>query len=230
MVPQRTAFGIRVEQPDQPRWLFGINKLWVTAIARWHSLAISGSFPREGPVLLVANHVDAFDPFMVGEAVSRVGKRSITMFARSEFFEVPFLGWWLRRSGAISIRRDEADFGALRAAVEELRRGHVVAAFPQATRAFGRQGLFGQIKAGPAYLAAKTGTPVVPAAVLGTGGSILSRGRFEVRFGEPFVVPPLPPRRTESDLDERARLMEERMLDLLPEAYKRDRVAKARPG
>ncbi len=206
MVPQRTAFGIRVEQPDQPRWLFGINKLWVTAIARWHSLAISGSFPREGPVLLVANHVDAFDPFMVGEAVSRVGKRSITMFARSEFFEVPFLGWWLRRSGAISIRRDEADFGALRAAVEELRRGHVVAAFPQATRAF------------------------VPAAVLGTGGSILSRGRFEVRFGEPFVVPPLPPRRTESDLDERARLMEERMLDLLPEAYKRDRVAKARPG
>ena len=219
-----TVFGIRVEQPDQPLWLFAANKIWITALARLHSLTVTGSFPRRGPVLVVANHVDAVDPLILGEAVTRVGGRSMMMFARTELFEVPLVGWWLRNGGGIPIRRDEADLGALRSALEELRKGHVVAAFPQSTRAFGREGRFGHIKSGAAYLAAKAGVPVVPVGLLGTAAPVLSRSQFEVRFGSPFVVPPLPRRTTPADIDARTRLIEEHMLALLPSAYKRDRL------
>jgi 1-acyl-sn-glycerol-3-phosphate acyltransferase len=226
-LPARTVFGIRVEQADQPTWLFAINKSWVAAISGWHSLEVRGDFPRSGPVLLVANHVDGLDPMIVAEAVTRVGRRSLTMFARSEFFDIPLVGWWLRHSGGIPIRRDEADLGAMRAAWEELRTGHVVATFPQATRAYGREGRFGQIKSGPAYLAAKTGATVVAAAVLGTHAPMFSRSRFEVRFGQPFVVPALSRRATQAEVDDRTRLIEQQMLALLPNAYKRDRLASA---
>ena len=222
---RRAVFGIRVEQPDQPTWLVAVNKIWVTAIARWHSLTVAGSFPREGPVLLVANHVDGMDPMILAEAVTRVGPRTVTMLARSEFFEIPIIGWWLRNTGGIPIRRDEADLGALRQALEQLRKGRVLATFPQATRAYGRQGRFGRIKSGAAYLAAKSRAPVVAAAILGTSTPILGRGRFEVRFGEPFTVPALPRRAGPTDVEERTRLIEEQMLALLPSSYKRDRIA-----
>lgn len=223
MSTARTVLGIRIEQPNQPTWLVVVNKIWVTALARWHRLEVRGTFPRDGPVLLVANHVDAIDPIILAEAVTRVAGRTITVLTRSEFFEIPFIGWWLRNVGGIPIRRDQADLGALRSAVEELRQGHVIAAFPQATRAFGRRGEFGAIKPGPAYLAAKTSVPVVAAAVLGTGAPLWTRRRFTVRFGPPFVVPALPRRPSQADLDERTRLIEEQMLALLPPSYKRDR-------
>jgi 1-acyl-sn-glycerol-3-phosphate acyltransferase len=220
----RTVLGVRLEQPDQPAWLFAVNKLWVAAFAHWHRLRVTGAFPSDGPVLLIANHVDGMDPMILAEAIIRVARRSVTMFARSEFFEVPVMSWWLKGSGAIPIRRDQADVGALRSAVGALRLGQVLATFPQATRAYGRQGRFGQIKSGATYIAAKTGVTVVPAAMLGTQAPLLSRGQYEVHFGQAFVVPPLPKRSAPADLDERTRLMEERMLALLPDAYKRDRL------
>ncbi len=224
VVAARALFGIRIEQPSQPTWLFAVNKVWVGALSLLHSLKVVGEFPRTGPVLLVANHVDAIDPVILADAVTRVGRRSVTMLARSEFFDLPLLGWWLPRSGAIAIRRDEADLAALRAALAELRNEHVVAAFPQATRAHGRQGLFGTIKAGAVYIAARSAVPVVPAAILGTQAPLLSRGRYEVRFGEPFVVPPIPRKGGEDELAHRVGLMEQRMLALLPPEYKRDRL------
>jgi 1-acyl-sn-glycerol-3-phosphate acyltransferase len=223
MASQRTVLGIRIEQPNQPTWLVAVNKLWVTSIAKWHRLVVHGSFPREGPVLLVANHADAMDPMIVAEAVTRVGGRTLTMLTRAEFFTLPLIGWWLRKTGGIPIRRDEADLGALRSAVLELRHGHVVGAFPQATRAFGMRGEFGTIKSGAAYLAARTGAPVVPAAILGTCAPLWSRRRYAVRFGPAFVVPPLPRRPSQADLDQRTQLIEQQMLALLPPSYRLDR-------
>ena len=220
---QRTVFGMRVEQPAQPSWLVAINKVWVVAICRWHSLEVTGDFPKTGPVLLLANHASWMDPVLLAEAVTRVAGRTISVMTRSEFFETPLLGWWLRRSGGIAIRRGEADLAGLRSAREELRQGHVLGMFPQATRAFGRQGMFGEIKAGPAYVAARTSVPVVPTAILGSAAPIFSRVRYEVRFGEPFVVPALPRRASQSEVEERTRLVEDRMLAVLPDAYKRDR-------
>jgi 1-acyl-sn-glycerol-3-phosphate acyltransferase len=221
---ERKIFGIRVEQPRQPSWLFAVNKIWITALSVWHRLRVVGRFPADGPVLLVANHVDAVDPMILANAVSRAGRRSLTMIARSEFFDIPLVRSWLRLSGAIPIRRDEADLAALRFALEELKAGHVVATFPQATRAHGRRGEFGQIKAGAVYIAARAGVPVVPAAVLGTGTPLLSRRRYEVRFGAPFVVPPIQRKAGEDEMAERVALMEQRMLALLPPEYKRDRL------
>ncbi|MBA2450763.1 MAG: 1-acyl-sn-glycerol-3-phosphate acyltransferase [Chloroflexi bacterium] len=224
---QRTVFGMRVEQPAQPSWLVAINKLWVVAICRWHSLEVSGKFPRTGPVLLLANHASWMDPVILAEAVTSIAGRTISVMTRSEFFETPLLGWWLRRSGGIAIRRGEADLAGLRRAREELRQGHVLGMFPQATRAYGRQGLFGEIKSGPAYIAARTSVPVVPTAILGSAGSLFSRVRYEVRFGEPFVVPSLARRASQPEVEERTRLVEERMLAVLPDSYKRDRRATA---
>lgn len=230
MTGERSVFGIRVEQPNQPRWLVAVNKLWVTSLAARHALQVEGSFPRRGPVLLVANHAAAIDPMMLAEGVTRIGRRTVAVLARSELFEIPFIGWWLRSSGGIPIRRDQADLAALRSAREELRLGHVVGMFPQATRAYGRQGRFGRIKDGPAYLAARTGVPVVAAGVLGTRAPLLSRAPFEVHFGEPFLVPPLSRRPSQADVDERTRLVEDRMLALLPPEYRRDRPLTAESG
>lgn len=143
--------------------------------------------PRTGPVLMAGNH----SAFLDGPMVFFATPRDAAMLTKSELFRGPgarALGWL----GMIPVHRGQADREALRQGLTVLSGGGALGVFPEGTRGSGQ---FDQVKDGLAYLALRSGAPVVPVAVLGTcaalpRGHVLPRLRAPVRvaFGPPVVI------------------------------------------
>jgi 1-acyl-sn-glycerol-3-phosphate acyltransferase len=103
-----------------------------------------------------------------------ITRRRIRFMAKQELFEKPFLAWLFTALGGFPVERGTADRAALRAAREVLEGGEPLAVFPEGTRRRGRDVV--DLFDGAAYLASRTGVPIVP---VGIGGSeqILASGR-----------------------------------------------------
>jgi 1-acyl-sn-glycerol-3-phosphate acyltransferase len=143
--------------------------------------------PADGPVLLAGNHSGLLD----GPLVFFVSPRPAVLLTKSEIF----VGVWRRPLGwlgLVPVHRGAADRAALQAGLAELAAGGVVGVFPEGTRG---TGALEQVADGLAYLALRSGAPVVPIAVTGTAaalpkGSVLPRFRAPVRvtFGPALAL------------------------------------------
>jgi 1-acyl-sn-glycerol-3-phosphate acyltransferase len=102
--------------------------------------------------------------------------------AKREVFQIPFLGWHMRRGGHISINRGSTAEAveSLRHAAKELRPGVSVFLFPEGTRT--RDGSLQPFKKGGFKFALQTGLPVVPVTITGTR-QLLPRDSIAFRPG-----------------------------------------------
>jgi 1-acyl-sn-glycerol-3-phosphate acyltransferase len=181
--------------------------------------------PATGGVLLVSNHLGPADPVFVGV---RLG-RHMRILAKAELFEWPLLGWLARRCGAVPIRRGASDRDALLMARDLLAQQQCVLVFPEGTYADPPDpAAMLPVKTGAAWLALRTGMPVVPVALSGServwtlsrGWRIWHHPHVHVAFGEPYH--PTIPRGVsmrgvlQSVADEMGR----RIAELLPDAYR----------
>jgi 1-acyl-sn-glycerol-3-phosphate acyltransferase len=144
--------------------------------------------PKQGPVLIAANHRSFSDPFMIGCCL---GRRPLRFVAKVELFDKRWKAWLLLALGAFPIRRGESDDEAMETARLILEQGGVVGIFPEGTRV--RPGPLGEPKRGVGRLVLETGAPVVPVAVLGTErlrrGWLVRPGRVTVRCGRALTFP-----------------------------------------
>ncbi|PKW25449.1 lysophospholipid acyltransferase family protein [Phycicoccus duodecadis] len=123
--------------------------------------------PAAGAVVVVSNHLSVSDPLVLASALRRAGRRG-TFLVMAEAFAWPVVGWLLRRTGQISVRRDRDPVTALQPALDALGKGWAVALYPE-----------GRITTEPDYrpmAAARTGAvrlalaadcPIVPVAQWG---------------------------------------------------------------
>jgi 1-acyl-sn-glycerol-3-phosphate acyltransferase len=118
--------------------------------------------PRHGPLLVVANHTSYVDPMLLALAVPR----PLAFLAKEELFHPAPWGWALRTAGIIPVRRGRVDRHALDAALEVLRAGGALAIFAEGTRS--SDGRLQAAEPGAGLLAARSGAPVLPVALLGT--------------------------------------------------------------
>jgi 1-acyl-sn-glycerol-3-phosphate acyltransferase len=144
--------------------------------------------------------------------------------AKQELFDTPVVGWLFRAFGLIPVRRFEGDLKALRKAQNVLKRGHVLGMFPEGHRSDGK-GLL-EAEPGTAFIALRTGAPIIPVAIWGTEGITLPRDalrfrgtRINVRFGEPFSLPETK-RATKEQIADGTRAIMEGIAALLPEKYR----------
>ena len=118
-------------------WLLNIFSILSRIIGPiFYRLRISGeSVPRNGPVLLVANHPNSlFDPVLVMAAA----RRKVRFLGKAPLFSDPLVGWLVRGSGSIPVYRRQDD-PALTAKNEDMFRavhdviseGAAVAIFPE---------------------------------------------------------------------------------------------------
>lgn len=161
----------------------------VSWVARWCcSLEVVGRerVPAEGGVIVAANHVSYLDIPIVGCALAR----RADFLAKDDLFRQPVVAWFFRRLGGVPIRRGTVDRAALAEVERRLRAGRLVVMYPEGTRSPDER--LRDPKPGVGMLAVRTGVPVVPAYVAGTGeawppGAKWLRCRpITVVFGEPM--------------------------------------------
>jgi 1-acyl-sn-glycerol-3-phosphate acyltransferase len=172
----------------------------------------------QGAALLVSNHQSFLDPLLVGLPL----QRPVSFLARDTLFKVPVIGWILRSTYVMPIRRESAGTESLRVSLKRLEEGYLVGVFPEGTRT--RDGRLGVMKPGFVALVRRADVPVIPVAISGAFEA-MPRGSFFLRprsvrvvFGRPITVDELAAfrgRGAESDL---VALVTERLKTLLVEA------------
>jgi len=154
----------------------GARILWGLRIDR------GPGFPTP-PFVLAANHYSFLDPPLVGAVY---GKRARFIALIDLFGNHKPLDWALGAWEAITVRRGAVPLGTVRQCLAHLESGGVVGLFPEGIRVerFGDAGF----KPGAAWLAARTGVPLVAVTVKGTDqvfgiDNKLRKGRVEVIVG-----------------------------------------------
>ena len=82
--------------------------------------------PREGAVILAANHMSNWDPPLVASFLSR----PVSYMAKAELFRIPVFGRVITACHSFPVHRGAADRGAIKAAVKVLKEGRCLGLFP----------------------------------------------------------------------------------------------------
>lgn len=189
--------------------------------------------PRTGGLLIVANHQSHLDPPLLAVALRH---RHTAAIARERLFKNPIFGLLLRGLGAMPIKENEGDAGAMRRAIEQLKRGRVVVIFPEGSRS--PDGALKEFKRGTWLLLARSGATVLPAAVEGCFDAwprqrklpSLFQQRVGVNFGTPIDFATIRSMGADRGLDHLAREIETLRMDLRARLRQATRGALPRPG
>lgn len=173
---------------DKPEPLYMLLAPAIGLIARvvLDLRVVGGSrLPRAGPVLLVANHVSWLDPPALFVVAHRLGRR-LRFVALSTLFDVPVVGWLLRRGRMIAVARGAGPGAMVKEASRALSAGQALLVYPEGTIPHPGSPVGGRPGAG--LLALTIDAPVIPLASAGLErgtGWWRARRRAAVVFGDP---------------------------------------------
>jgi 1-acyl-sn-glycerol-3-phosphate acyltransferase len=146
--------------------------------------------PAESRAVIAGNHLSHIDP----PVISLAAPRNVRYLALDELFgKTRLFDWITLYYEAIPMSRTRAPLGAMREAIATLEGDGLLGVFPEGRRV----AAWGEVyppKRGAAWLAMRTGSPLVPVAVQGTQGTLSidvpGLARTAVRV---WVEPPLLP-------------------------------------
>ena len=129
----------------------------------------------EGNLIIAANHLGRLDTAVLIYALDR---EDIILAVAEKYKNHPLFGAIGRAVDAIWLNRFEADFAALREILARMQRGGLMVIAPEGTRS--KTASMQEGKMGVAFLASKSGYPVLPVALIGTedGGIVSNLKRF----------------------------------------------------
>lgn len=146
------------------------------------------NIPKEGGLIVAANHTSYLDPPLVGLALWPY--RKLYYVAKTELFKIPILGFILRLVNAFPVKRGKPDRLALKRASHLLKKGEAVCIFPEGTRS--RDGKLQPPELGISLLVLLSGAPVLPVAVINTdkalprGAIMLHPAKIRIYIGQAF--------------------------------------------
>jgi 1-acyl-sn-glycerol-3-phosphate acyltransferase len=144
------------------------------------------NLPRQGAVIVAANHASFMDHFFIGLGIAR----PINFMAKSQLF-TPFSRTLLSVLGAYPVIRGAHDEDSQATSLAILDRGSVLITYPQGGRARADE-FGGRARPGVGRLMYESGAPVIPTAVIGSARvREWRRGHFPritVRYGDPIRV------------------------------------------
>ncbi|MGZ0086143.1 lysophospholipid acyltransferase family protein [Caldibacillus thermoamylovorans] len=139
-------------------------------------------FPKEGGVLLCANHISNLDPPVVGITAPR----PVRFMAKEELFRTPLVKTLVHHLRAFPVKRGMNDRQALRMGLEVLKQGEVLGIFPEGTRS--KDGRLQKPLPGVGFFALRTDAAVVPCAIIGPYRPLRP---LKVVYGAPVDMTPL---------------------------------------
>jgi 1-acyl-sn-glycerol-3-phosphate acyltransferase len=170
---------------------FGAARLAIVGFFRvYWRVRISGRehVPATGPFVLAPVHRSGVDFVLAG----MVTRRRVRFLVKHTVWRYPFLGSFLAFMGAVPVERGTADRAALRAIEDALRAGEPVVIFPEGTRQAGDT--VAPLFDGVAYVAQRTGAPIIPVGIGGSAAAMPPGSRFIAPARVTVVVgAPVPP-------------------------------------
>ena len=198
--------GISVELPpaDEPEiepevWTFRppslfqrlVRRLTVRLVKLLTRIEVEGldKVPPSGPFLVASNHLHIMD----APVLFSVLPSSTVFFVSDHMLKFPLVGWYLRQLGqSIYVARGKGDRQALGCALAVLQAGGTLTIAPEGR--ISRTGGLLQGQTGAAYLASRSGAPILPLVVYGQedfGRHLrrLRRAPVKIRVGMPMSFP-----------------------------------------
>ena len=159
-----------------------------------------------GPMIFVANHPSATDPFLI----HMISDEQLNVLITAKAFKVPIFGWFLHKVQEIPVPLTQGS-AALEQARQHLDKGRSVAIFIEG-HISPQEGGFLPPRSGAARLALTTGVPVVPVGIFlrrdrchnirsRIAGGIPSEARWYLRG--PYAVTVGQPTQFEGDVEDR---------------------------
>ncbi len=143
-----------------------------------------------GNVIIAANHLGRMD---TATLLYLIDRDDLIMPVAEKYKNHPIFGAIGRAANAIWLNRFEADFSALRQILERMEEGGMLVIAPEGTRS--KTEALQQGKMGVAFLAAKSGYPILPVAVTGTEDRAMlenlkhfRRSKITVTAGDLFYI------------------------------------------
>ncbi len=130
---------------------------------------------RGVPYVMIANHASLLDILVMFRLFVH-----FKWVAKMEAFRVPFIGWNMYRTRYVRLKRGDGKSiaGMMEACERWIRRGSSIMMFPEGTRSL--TGTLRSFKHGAFTIARKTGAPLLPIVIEGTGRALPSKG-FVIR-------------------------------------------------
>lgn len=149
------------------------------------------NIPSHGPLLVILNHTSAVDTPVL---LLTFPLQQWRFFAVEKWRQHPIFGPLMAWLGAIYINRDEVDRHQMRQALDAIQQGLFFGLAPEGTRS--KTGQMMAAKDGAAFLATRTGIPILPVGLencdtLFANFKRLKPTTIHVHIGQPFHLPPL---------------------------------------
>nr|XP_004242591.1 1-acyl-sn-glycerol-3-phosphate acyltransferase 1, chloroplastic [Solanum lycopersicum] len=147
------------------------------------------------PAVYVSNHQSFLDIY----TLLTLG-RNFKFISKTAIFLIPIIGWAMYLMGLIPLRRmdSRSQLECLKRCMDLVKKGASVFFFPEGTRS--KDGKLGPFKKGAFSVAAKTGVPVVPISISGTGRIMPAGMEGRVYPGSVKVVIHKPLKGNDSDV------------------------------
>lgn len=198
-----------------------LNRLLVGSLIRLEIIGMD-KVPVSGAYIATGNHIGLIDVMVVYYVLDR---EDIIMMVAEKHRKYAIIRMLVKSVGAIFVERYQADFVAMREVMKRLKNGGVLIIAPEGTRS--ETGSLQPGHSGAAYLAAKTGVPVVPVSIVGTEDEKLvanlkrfQRAPVTIRVGEVYTLLPLPKENREGTIQDYNDEIMCRIAALLPVEYR----------
>ena len=201
--------------------LLFLNRLLLGSLIRIEIIGRDKA-PTSGAYIATGNHIGLIDALVVYYVLDR---QDIIMMVAEKHRKYAFTRMLVNSVGAIFVDRYQADFVAMREVMKRLKNGGVLIMAPEGTRS--KTGGLQPGHSGAAYLAAKTGVPVLPVSIVGTEDKHLvanlkrlRRAPVTVRAGDMYTLLPLPKEDREGTIQDYNDEIMCRIAALLPVEYR----------
>ena len=132
---------------------------------------------EKGAYLICANHRSNWDaPILVSNL-----KRKVYVMAKAELFKNKFIKWFGRKCCVFPVKRGMRDIESIKYSWNLLKDGEILVIFPEGTRNGMEKN--GKAQNGVAYMAIRTGVPVIP---VGIQGEMKPFKKVKLNIGEPL--------------------------------------------
>ena len=178
--------------------------------------------PEKGAFVIATNHIGIIDIAMFHYVFDRF---DLFIPVAEKWEKISWINFLGRHLNFLFVDRFNPDLKAMRKMIGLMEAGNSLVIAPEGTRS--RTGALIEGKPGVAYLAARSGFPVVPVAITGTQDKVIwgnvkrfRKSKVTLTGGFPFTLPPIPKENRDEALQGYTDEIMCQIAAILPERYR----------